>query len=66
MTVDPRKGAVTVDSDEQPRNARPEKIPTLKPAFKTGGTVTPANASSISDGAAALWVLSIVVMKTKV
>ena len=54
VTVETRKGAVTVSSDEQPRNARPEKIPTLKPAFKQGGTVTPANSSSISDGAAAI------------
>ena len=49
-----RKGAVTVSADEQPGNARPEKIPQLKPAFREGGTVTAANASSISDGAAAL------------
>ncbi|HSF96379.1 MAG TPA: acetyl-CoA C-acyltransferase [Thermohalobaculum sp.] len=54
VTVETRKGAVVVDSDEQPRNARPDKIPTLKPAFRKGGTVTPANSSSISDGAAAL------------
>ncbi len=54
VAVETRKGAVMVDSDEQPRNARPEKIPTLKPAFRQGGTVTPANSSSISDGAAAL------------
>lgn len=43
-----------VSTDEQPGRARPEKIPTLKPAFREGGTVTAANASSISDGAAAL------------
>ncbi|MEM9140283.1 MAG: acetyl-CoA C-acyltransferase [Pseudomonadota bacterium] len=49
-----RNGDVTVTTDEQPRNARPDKIPTLKPAFKKDGTITPANASSISDGAAAL------------
>jgi acetyl-CoA C-acetyltransferase len=54
VTVKTRKGEVTVDSDEQPRNANLEKIPTLKPAFREGGTVTPANSSSISDGAAAL------------
>jgi len=54
VAVETRKGAVIVDTDEQPRNARPEKIPTLKPAFRQGGTVTPANSSSISDGAAAL------------
>jgi acetyl-CoA C-acetyltransferase len=46
------KGAVT--QDEAPLTARPEKIPHLKPAFRDGGTVTAANASSISDGAAAL------------
>lgn len=44
----------TVGVDEQPGKARPEKIPTLKPAFRGDGTVTAANASSISDGAAAL------------
>jgi acetyl-CoA C-acetyltransferase len=54
MTVQTRKGAVTVAADEQPAQARPEKIPTLKPAFRKDGTVTAANASSISDGAAAL------------
>ncbi len=43
-----------VDSDEQPPKARLDKIPTLKPAFREGGTVTAANSSSISDGAAAL------------
>ncbi len=43
-----------IDSDELPRKARPEKIPSLKPAFTDGGTVTAANASAISDGAAAL------------
>ena len=54
VTVTTRKGAIEVAVDEQPGNARPEKIPTLKPAFRKDGTVTPANASSISDGAAAL------------
>ncbi len=49
-----RKGEVTFGEDEQPKSARPEKIPTLKPAFRKDGTVTAANASSISDGAAAL------------
>jgi acetyl-CoA C-acetyltransferase len=43
-----------IDTDELPRKARPEKIPSLKPAFTEGGTVTAANASAISDGAAAL------------
>jgi len=54
VTVQTRKGEVTVGMDEQPGQARPEKIPTLKPAFRKDGTVTAANASSISDGAAAL------------
>ena len=54
VTVRTRKGKVEVSEDEQPKNARPEKIPTLKPAFRKDGTVTPANSSSISDGAAAL------------
>jgi len=49
-----RGGSVTVSVDEQPGNARPEKIPALKPAFAKDGTITAANASSISDGAAAL------------
>jgi len=49
-----RGGPTTVDTDEQPGNARPDKIRTLKPAFAKDGTVTAANASSISDGAAAL------------
>ena len=46
--------AGTIDTDEQPGKARPDKIPTLKPAFARDGTITAANASSISDGAAAL------------
>ncbi|CAN0085923.1 unnamed protein product, partial [Chrysoparadoxa australica] len=54
VEVKSRKGAVQVTQDEQPGTARPEKIPNLKPAFREGGTVTAANASSISDGAAAL------------
>ena len=54
VTVTARKGDVVVAVDEQPGNARPDKIPTLKPAFRKDGTVTAANASSISDGAAAL------------
>ena len=54
VSVTTRKGGSRVDSDEQPRTARPDKIPHLKPAFRQGGTVTPANSSSISDGAAAL------------
>jgi len=54
VTVSGRKGEVIVDTDEQPGNAKPDKIPSLKPAFIKDGTITPANASSISDGAAAL------------
>jgi len=54
VEVPGRGGATTVDTDEQPGKARPDKIPTLKPAFSKDGTVTAANASSISDGAAAL------------
>ena len=49
-----RKGTETVAQDEQPMKADPAKIPTLKPAFAKDGTITAANASSISDGAAAL------------
>ena len=54
FVVTGRRGVATVVHDEQPATARPEKIPTLKPAFRQGGTVTAANSSSISDGAAAL------------
>ncbi|MEM1233030.1 MAG: acetyl-CoA C-acyltransferase [Pseudomonadota bacterium] len=54
VTFKTRRGDGVVAEDEQPKVARPEKIPHLKPAFREGGTVTPANASSISDGAAAL------------
>ena len=54
VTVPGRKGDVVVDRDEQPAKASPDKIPLLKPAFRKDGTVTAANASSISDGAAAL------------
>jgi acetyl-CoA C-acetyltransferase len=52
--VTSRRGEKIVDKDEQPFNANIEKIPSLKPAFRKGGTVTAANSSSISDGAAAL------------
>ena len=54
VTVAGRKGDVTIASDEQPPKANIDKIPSLKPAFRKDGTVTPANSSSISDGAAAL------------
>jgi len=54
VTVAGRKGDVVIDKDEQPAKAMPDKIPLLKPAFRKDGTVTAANSSSISDGAAAL------------
>ncbi len=54
VTITGRKGDTVVDTDESPQRAMPEKIPTLRPAFQKDGTVTAANASSISDGAAAL------------
>ena len=54
VTIKGRKGDAVVESDETPLKANLEKIPTLKPAFAKDGTVTPANSSSISDGAAAL------------
>lgn len=58
VTVTSRAGDTIIEIDEQPGKARPEKIPQLKPAFAQDGTVTAANASSISDGAAALVVTS--------
>jgi len=54
VTIAGKKGETVIDKDEQPFKANLEKIPTLKPAFRKDGTVTPANSSSISDGAAAL------------
>ncbi len=54
VTYSTRKGDVTVNVDEQPGNARPDKIPSLRAAFAKDGTITAANSSSISDGAAAL------------
>ncbi|MCM2562795.1 acetyl-CoA C-acyltransferase [Lutimaribacter sp. EGI FJ00015] len=54
FTVHARTGEEIISKDEQPAKARPEKIPMLKPAFRKDGTVTAANSSSISDGAAAL------------
>ncbi len=54
VTVAGKKSDVVIAGDEQPAKASPDKIPTLKPAFRKDGTVTAANASSISDGAAAL------------
>ncbi len=58
VTVSSRRGDVVIDTDEGPGSAKPEKIPSLRPAFKKDGTITAANASSISDGAAALVVMS--------
>ncbi|HYH38883.1 MAG TPA: acetyl-CoA C-acetyltransferase [Azospirillum sp.] len=54
VTVKGRKGDTVIGQDEQPLKGAPDKIPTLKPAFRPDGTVTAANASSISDGGAAL------------
>ncbi len=57
VTIKTRKGELLVDTDEQPGNAMVDKIPLLKPAFAKEGTVTAANSSSISDGAAALVIM---------
>ncbi|WP_131668408.1 thiolase family protein [Psychrobacter pygoscelis] len=57
VTVSGRKGDTVVDTDEQPANANAERIPKLRPAFAKEGTITAANASSISDGAAAVVVM---------
>lgn len=58
VTVRSRGTETIVDTDEQPGNAKPEKIPNLRPAFAKEGTITAANSSSISDGAAAMVVVS--------
>jgi acetyl-CoA C-acetyltransferase len=58
VVMQTRKGEVTVDTDEQPHKANIDKIPSLRPAFRGDGTVTAANSSSISDGAAALVLMS--------
>ena len=58
ITLTTRSGEVNVLVDEQPGNARPDKIPQLRPAFATDGTITAANSSSISDGAAAMVIMS--------
>lgn len=58
VTVKSRKGETVVEDDEQPHNANIEKIPSLRPAFAKDGTITAANASSISDGASALVLMS--------
>lgn len=54
VVIQSRKGDIVFDTDEQPGNAKIDKIPTLRPAFAKDGTITAANSSSISDGAAAL------------
>ncbi|MCM2320616.1 MAG: acetyl-CoA C-acyltransferase [Pseudomonas sp.] len=58
VSVTTRKGEVLVQDDEQPLNAMPDKIPSLKPAFSKDGTITAANSSSISDGASALLLMT--------
>lgn len=58
VVIKGRKGNVVVSEDESPAKAMPEKIPNLRPAFKKDGTVTAANSSSISDGAAALMIMT--------
>lgn len=64
-TVQTRKGDITVVHDENPGNAKIDKIPSLKPAFAKDGTVTAANSSSISDGASALLIVSEQEAKTR-
>uniref|UniRef100_UPI0030F3C1CD thiolase family protein n=1 Tax=Paraglaciecola sp. TaxID=1920173 RepID=UPI0030F3C1CD len=58
ITITTRQGEMVVSDDDGPKSAKPEKIPSLKPAFTKDGTVTAANSSSISDGAAAILVMS--------
>lgn len=65
VTVASRGGDIVIDIDEQPGNARPDKIPSLRAAFKKDGTITAANSSSISDGAAALVMMKLSTAKAK-
>lgn len=65
VTVQTRKGDITIVHDENPGNAKIDKIPSLKPAFAKDGTVTAANSSSISDGASALLIVSEQEAKTR-
>ena len=58
VVVKDRKNVYTIETDENPTRAKPDKIPTLKPVFKENGTITAANASSIADGAATVLVAS--------
>jgi len=65
LTIKTRRGENTIEHDEQPPKANIEKIPTLRPAFAKDGTVTAANASSISDGAAALVMMKLSEAETR-
>jgi acetyl-CoA C-acetyltransferase len=65
ITVKSRRSEIIIDTDEQPGNARPDKIPSLRAAFKKGGTITAANSSSISDGAAALVMMKLSEAKSR-
>ena len=65
VTISSRKGDVKIDQDEQPLKAKIDKIPSLKPAFAKDGTITAANASSISDGASALVLTSSEIAKQR-
>jgi len=65
VEIEGRKGNVTVDKDEEPGNAKFDKMPGLKPAFDKDGTITAANASKINDGAAALVLMSESVAKSR-
>lgn len=58
VTVKGKKGDTIITEDEQYKKVIYEKVPTLKPAFKNGGTITPANSSSLNDGASALILMS--------
>ena len=65
VTVVNRRKETVIDTDEQPGNARPDKIPSLRAAFKKDGTITAANSSSISDGAAALVMMKLSTAKER-
>ena len=65
ITVTSRRSEVVIDTDEQPGNARPDKIPSLRAAFKKDGTITAANSSSISDGGAALVMMKLSMAKER-
>lgn len=65
VTIPGKAGDTVIDKDEQPFKAKLDKIPSLKPAFKKDGTITAANASSISDGAAALVLMRASTAKAK-